>query len=844
MRTYGREFMRILAPHSRLRVMLLAITLFALAVLPAAAQAAKPARVSFAKSVASVDEGAGTYNLTITRSLNTRSTVTVNVAVDSVKTTAVAGTDYDFTNPGPITFNPGETRKSLPVTIHDDGTFNSPNKKVVFKLTAPGVQVKNSPLTLTILDNDGPGTIDFSSDSYSVVESAGVATITVSRTGNPLIPESIEYATSAGSATAGSDYTQSTGTLTFGIGEMSKTVDVPIVDDQSYELPNPETLQVTLDNATNLNSSDPSLQPNIGPNSPATLSIQDDDVPTFSFSSSTYAVNEPSTGTTTLDVTVNRGGATYVPADVVVSDLGTGSAAAGTDYVGFSPTTVHFDAGDTSKPFTVTVKHDGATTGNQTLDLGLALNGTQVDTAELSFVDHESTVPSVQFSHPTFSVNEAAGTASVTVSLAGPDAPGDVTVHYATSDDTATVAGGDYTATSGDLTIPQGQRSGTITVPIASDNVPEDDETFTVTLTSSDTNSILGSPDTAKVTIVDDDSPGTLEFSAQRYDVNETAGHATITVNRIGGSSGPVSVDYTTVDGTAKQPGDYGTTSGTLTFAGGETQKTFEIPVAWDGRQEGDETVTIQLSNFASDDDPSAVKAAVLHIADDGASGPVQFSAASYSVSERAGSATITVNRSGGSLGGPVTVDYAGTDGMHGTLTFGPGEASKAFQVPVVDDNVHTGARTVNLTLSNPGGGTSLGGQATAALSITDDEPASSPSTDKNAPKLAITAKKLQKALTAKKLVFKVRSNEAASLKITLKFRKGKTAQSKVVVVKRASKRVSAGKTVKVTLKLNNKALRTLRKALVKGKLKLTLSVKGTDAAKNSATVNKTVTIK
>jgi hypothetical protein len=161
-----------------------------------------------------------------------------------------------------------------------------------------------------------------------------------------------------------------------------------------------------------------------------------------------------------------------------------------------------------------------------------------------------------------------------------------------------------------------------------------------------------------------------------------------------------------------------------------------------------------------------------------------------------------------------------------------------------VDDNVHTGTRTVNLTLSNPGGGTSLGGQATAALSITDDEPASSPSTDKNAPKLTITAKKLQKALTAKKLVFKVRSNEAASLKITLKFRKGKTAQSKVVVVKRASKRVSAGKTVKVTLKLNNKALRTLRKALVKGKLKLTLSVKGTDAAKNSATVNKTVTIK
>ena len=71
---------------------------------------------------------------------------------------------------------------------------------------------------------------------------------------------------------------------------------------------------------------------------------------------------------------------------------------------------------------------------------------------------------------------------------------------------------------------------------------------------------------------------------------------------------------------------------------------------------------------------------------------------------------------------------------------------------------------------------------------------------------------------------------------------KGK--KHKVVVVKRASKKVAANKTVKVTLKLTKKQLRTLRKGLVKGKVKLTLSVKGTDAAGNSRTVNKTVTAK
>ena len=115
---------------------------------------------------------------------------------------------------------------------------------------------------------------------------------------------------------------------------------------------------------------------------------------------------------------------------------------------------------------------------------------------------------------------------------------------------------------------------------------------------------------------------------------------------------------------------------------------------------------------------------------------------------------------------------------------------------------------------------------------------------DKTAPKLKLTAKKLQKALTAKKLVLKVNSNEAASLKITIKIRTGKGKTRKVVVVRKASKKVAAGKTVKVTIKLNKKALSTLTKALAKGKVKVILSVKGTDAAKNSATVSKTITVK
>src|SRR3954463_13939019 len=103
MRTHGREHMRILAPHSRLRVLLLAFTL--LAIIPAAANAApKKVRFSFSTAAASVDEGAGTYNLTILRSLNKN--VSAQVRVDLTGTAGGGGTDYSFTNPGTITFAP------------------------------------------------------------------------------------------------------------------------------------------------------------------------------------------------------------------------------------------------------------------------------------------------------------------------------------------------------------------------------------------------------------------------------------------------------------------------------------------------------------------------------------------------------------------------------------------------------------------------------------------------------------------------------------------------------------------------------------------------------------------
>jgi hypothetical protein len=120
---------------------------------------------------------------------------------------------------------------------------------------------------------------------------------------------------------------------------------------------------------------------------------------------------------------------------------------------------------------------------------------------------------------------------------------------------------------------------------------------------------------------------------------------------------------------------------------------------------------------------------------------PIQFSAAAYRVAETDGTASITVTR-GGRLDTPATVHYATSNGTaldgadytatSGDLSFAAGEASKSFTVPILaDQGADDGTDTVNLTLSNPVGG--VLGQATAVLTITNDDPVLTPIAEETA---------------------------------------------------------------------------------------------------------------
>lgn len=111
--------------------------------------------------------------------------------------------------------------------------------------------------------------------------------------------------------------------------------------------------------------------------------------------------------------------------------------------------------------------------------------------------------------------------------------------------------------------------------------------------------------------------------------------------------------------------------------------------------------------------------------------GVLTFATPTYSVAENAGVAVITLTRSSGNLGA-VTVHFSTSDGTgvsginyketSGTLTFKDGELSQSFTIPLIDDGIVNGATTVNISLTNPTGGATLGANAAATLVITESD--------------------------------------------------------------------------------------------------------------------------
>lgn len=195
---------------------------------------------------------------------------------------------------------------------------------------------------------------------------------------------------------------------------------------------------------------------------------------------------------------------------------------------------------------------------------------------------------------PSAVVGEAAG--SVTVLVQRTNGTGGVAaVHYATVNGTAT-AGSDYTATSGTLSFADGEVSKSITIPITNDAIYEGNEGFTFTLSSPTNGTLIGSPSSQTITIVDDETPPSISISdAALYEGNSGASNMTFNVMLTGATALPVTVKYATNASSATAGVDFQTVGGTLTFNPGETQKTISVPILGDTVVEESELFSVSL---------------------------------------------------------------------------------------------------------------------------------------------------------------------------------------------------------------------------------------------------------
>ena len=672
-----------------------------------------------------VPEGnSGTSNAVFTVTLSAASASTVAVDYATADVSAAAPSDYTAGS-GTLTYAPGQTSQQVTVAVKGDTVSELDETFVVVLLNPTNATIVGTAVgTGTITNDDILPTLTLSAPGATNEGNSGttnfVFTVTLSAPSANTV--TVDYATVDGSATAPSDYTAGSGTLTYAPGQTSQQITVLVKGDTTVETN--ETLTVNLSNPTNATI----IGTGVG-----TGTITNDDVLPALTLSAPGATNEGNSGTTNFvfTVTLSAPSANTVTVDYATVD---GSATAPSDYTAGSGT-LTYAPGQTSQQITVLVKGDTTVETNETLTVNLSnptnatIIGTGVGTGTIT---NDDVLPALTLSAPGATNEGNSGTTNFvfTVTLSAPSA-NTVTVDYATVDGSAT-APSDYTAGSGTLTYAPGQTNQQITILVNGDTVNEINEAFTANL-SNPTSATIAGTGVGTGTITNDDTPPGLALSAPgaTNEGNSGTTNFVFTVTLSAPSANTVTVDYATVDGSATAPSDYTAGSGTLTYAPGQTNKQITILVNGDTAIETNETVTVNLSNPTNATITTASGTAT--ITNDDTAPTLTIASPAALTEGNAGTtvnAVFTVTLSAISAN-TVTVDYASVDGSatapsdytasSGTLTFAPGQTNQQIAVIVKGDTLNEINETFTVNLSNPSSAT-IAGTGIGTETINNDD--------------------------------------------------------------------------------------------------------------------------
>ena len=531
------------------------------------------------------------------------------------------------------------------------------------------------------------------------------------------LPATVDWATADGTATAGSDYTATSGSLVFAAGTTSQTVSVPVSGDTLHEAD--ETFAVDA-----LRARERHARRREGRAAPSRTTT-----PPPPSRSPTSAVTEGNSGTTNAVFTVSLSAASGLPASV---DWATadGTATAGSDYAAASGS-LAFAAGETTKTVTVAVTGDAAAEADETFAVNLSGAGgaTIADAQGAGTIRNDDVAPGMSINDVTLvEGNSGTSNAVFTVSLSAAY-PLAVSVNWATANGGA-ISGSDFASSSGALVFAAGTTSQTVSVPVSGDTLYEADEAFAVNLSGAGGATITDAQGLG--TIRNDDAMPTLSIN----DVSVTEGNsgttnAVFTVSLSAASGLPASVSYATTSGTATAGSDYAAASGNLAFAAGETTKTVTVAVMGDAVYEADETLAVNLSGASGatiadaqgvgtirNDDAMPTLSVSDVTLTEGNSGTTN---AVFTVSiSAASSLAVTVNYATANGTATAGSDYTARTG---SLTFAAGVTNRTISVPVTGDVRDEADETFVVNLSSPVNATIADGQGLGTIIDNDATP-------------------------------------------------------------------------------------------------------------------------
>lgn len=478
-------------------------------------------RLEFSQPIFQVAEnGLPIVAVTVVRQLSSGDPIEATIELSEGTASGRNTADF-FPFPIPIRFEAEETLKVLELPVFQDRTiddpFVEPTETINLTLTDPTGTARigdRATATLEILDNDTD--YQFSSPNFSVLEDGTpIAQITIVRTGQIDRGGRVTLFSGDGTATFLADYQNTPIDVAFAPGELTKTVDFPIVNDTLVE--GNETVNLALAN--------PSAGSIVGELNRATLTILDDDT-SLRFDRPIFQVSED--GTATAAVQVVRTGIASIPASATIT-LTDGTATATADYDN-TPISVNLGIGETERVIFIPIADDALPEPTETLNLtlshpslGATIGIPNFAVVEIADNDIEPPPPplpptppnnppgTLQFSDASFVVNED-GTPLAAVTLTRSDgSAGTVSVTVALGDGTAT-APQDYISTPIEVTFAEGESVKTVQIPIVDDLLVEVAETVNLALMNPTNGAQIGTQSSAILTISRSDQPNRIDF--------------------------------------------------------------------------------------------------------------------------------------------------------------------------------------------------------------------------------------------------------------------------------------------------------------------------------------------